>query len=66
MTNTNEIFNTCNRRLEQFLFAHDIMYISCEKNADNMTVWSYRQTPELNRVVNEWRDIVAKHVAKKH
>lgn len=58
-------FKTSNRRLEQFLYAHEIYFISCDKTSDNMTVWTYMQTPELDRVVNEWRSIVARHLQKR-
>lgn len=56
-TSTN-YFETDSRKLEQFLFLHDIRYLSWGKNEDNMTVWRYNNTPEVRRVVNEWREIV--------
>lgn len=53
-------FETDSRKLEQFLFLHDIRHLSWRKNADNMTVWKYENTDEVRRVVNEWREIVAR------
>lgn len=53
----NELFQTRNRRLEQFLYIHDIRFVSCIKDHEGMTVWLYEPTPELNSVVKEWREI---------
>lgn len=59
MTTTNT-FETNSRKLEQFLFLHDIHHSSWRKDDDGMTVWAYDLTPETQRVINEYRQIVAK------
>ena len=53
-------FETDNRRLEQFLFFHDIHFISFYKNQDGYTVWTYLLDEEGLRVLDEWRQIVAR------
>ena len=53
-------FETNSRKLEQFLFLHDIHHSSWRKDDDGMTVWAYPKTDEVVRVVDEYRDIVAK------
>lgn len=62
---TTTIFETRNRKLEQFLFAHDIQHVGFRKDADGMTVWRYNNTPEAIRVVDEFREIQARRQAKK-
>lgn len=64
-SNTNNgIFETTSRKLEQFLYIHDIKHISWRKDADNMTVWAYPDTKEVRAVVSEWRQIVARRNAQ--
>lgn len=58
-------FETSARPLEQFLFIHDIFFREWKKSVDGMTVWVYDVTPELERVVKEYRDIVARRSARK-
>lgn len=58
---TMNTFETSNRKLEQFLFAHFIRYKSWYKSDDNMTVWVYDDTPEVKKVVAEYRALVAAH-----
>lgn len=53
-------FETNSRKLEQFLFMHDISHVSWHKDEDNMTVWVYPNTEEVREVVNEYRRIVAR------
>lgn len=60
----NNLFETRNRKLEQFLFLHDIEHIGFRKDADGMTVWQYESTPELKRVVQEFREIQARRAAR--
>lgn len=62
MTNSTstKFFETDSRKLEQFLYLHDIRHLSWRKNEDNMTVWKYENTQEVRRVVDEWREIVAR------
>ena len=56
-------FKTANYKLEQFLFVHDIRFISYEKNEDGLTEWTYPITAELERVVAEFREIDARRQA---
>lgn len=55
-----ETFVTANVKLEQFLFIHDIKFISFHKNDDMMTEWVYAKTPELEETVEEFRRIWSK------
>ncbi len=52
-----DTFTTVNMRLEQFLFVHDIRFISWSKTEDGLTCWTYERTPELERVVQEYKEI---------
>lgn len=54
---TTKNFETSSRKLEQFLFIHDIRHIGFYKNEDNMTVWQYPYTEEVMEVVSEFRAI---------
>lgn len=60
----NGIFQTNSRKLEQFLFLHDIFHQGWHKDVDNMTVWEYQETEELKRVVEEFRAIQARRRAR--
>lgn len=51
-------FETNSRKLEQFLYLHDIRHTSWHKDADNMTVWVYPDSEEVRHVVQEYREIV--------
>lgn len=53
--NASQIFNTMNRKLEQVLYNHGIMFTRQYKNVDGMNVWSYKRTPELDKIVNQFR-----------
>ena len=53
-------FETSSRKLEQFLFMHDIEHQSFYKDEDNMTVWVYPDNQEVREVVGEYRRIVAR------
>ncbi len=55
MVNVNGIFETANRKLEQFLYAHKIVACGQHKSDDAMNVWEYQRTPELERVVAEYK-----------
>lgn len=55
------VFETSNRKLEQFLFAHFIRHESWYKSDDEMTVWVYQDTPELRAVVAEYKELVSKN-----
>lgn len=51
-------FDTVNRKLEQFLYVHDVFHSDIYKTEDGMTVWCYRDTPRLREVVAEYKEIV--------
>lgn len=61
----NTIFETSSRKLEQFLFVHDIFHSGFHKNEDNMTVWEYPNTPEVMDVVEEFRAIQRRRQLRK-
>lgn len=51
------IFETSNRLLEQFLFAHEIRFNSFFQDKDGMTYWQYTVTPRLERIVDEYNEV---------
>lgn len=53
-------FETDSRGLEQFLFQHDIRFYATHTGPWGRTVWVYHRTGELERVVEEWRTIIAR------
>lgn len=55
-----ETYTTANVKIEQFLFVHDIRFISQRVNDDGLTEWTYARTPELARVLAEYREIDAR------
>lgn len=57
---SNNKFETASRKLEQFLYAHNIPFQSWHKNEDGMTVWVYPNTDDVRRVVAEYRSIHCK------
>lgn len=61
---SNNIFETNSRKLEQFLYLHDIQHQSFYKNEDNMTVWVYPDNEEVREVVSEYRRIVSRRRAR--
>lgn len=46
----NATIKTANRKLENILWALGIHHLAWEKNEDNMTVWIYRDTPEVRMI----------------
>ena len=44
---------TYNRRLEQALFTLGVHYLSCEKDEDNMTYWTYTAN-EKTETIFRW------------
>ena len=59
------IFETTSRKLEQFLFLHDILPQSWYKAADGMTVWVYPDNEEVKEVVAEYQRILARREMKR-
>lgn len=56
---------TKSRKLEQFFYAHGVDFISCGKDADGMTVWTYEGTDENRRIAEEFRLGIARRAEKK-
>lgn len=59
------MFQTQNRKLEQFLFCHDIFFSDTFRGEDGGTVWIYQDDPRLREVVAEWQDILEKRRQRK-
>lgn len=59
-------FETNSRKLEQFLFVHDIRFDHFYKDRDNMTVWVYHDSHELQQTVDEYRRIVARRAERRN
>ena len=59
------IIETCNRRLEQFLFVHDIHFMEWYKNEDGLTCWVYPDNMEIRGVVEEFRKLDARRREKR-
>lgn len=53
----NNIFQTTNRKLENFLYLHKIHHVGQMKNEDGMNVWLYSVTPRFTEVLNEFKSI---------
>ena len=53
-------FETTSRKLEQFLYMHDIHHCDWRKDPYGTTIWVYPNTPEVQRVVTEYMGIVAR------
>ena len=49
------IITTKSRRLEQFFYAHGIIFLSCSKDDEGMTVWTYENNEENRRIVDEFK-----------
>lgn len=58
-------FKTTSRKLEQFLYVHDILYMYWHKAPDGMTEWVYSLDAEGMRVLEEYRRIVARRNQRK-
>ena len=58
------IFETSSRKLENFLYAHDIEAARFYKDIDGLTVWVYPDNEEVRECVDEYRRIVAKRQAR--
>ena len=61
-----ETIRVKSRKLEQFFYLHGIGFISCEKDPeDGMTVWTYEKTDEAVRVMEEFKDVMRRRLARK-
>lgn len=59
-------FETTNRKLENFLYMHDVLFTSYRKGEDGMTVWTYTKNDELMRIVNEYKEIAQRRAARRN
>lgn len=50
------IMQTMNRKLEQTLWALGVHHLSCDKNPDGMTVWTYPATEKVKMIFNWFRE----------
>lgn len=58
-------FETTNKKLEQFLFYHDIFFSASRRSDDGSTVWKYEQTPYLSHVLEEWNLVLTRREERK-
>jgi len=54
------IITTKSRRLEQFFYAHGVNFLSCEKDDEGMTVWTYEDNEENRHIVSEFKLALAR------
>lgn len=57
MTHSNDqtLFTTMSRKLEQVLYNFGHYFIRQDKDADGVCSWTYRRTPELDAIVDMFR-----------
>lgn len=61
-----KIFETSSRKLENFLFAHDIQHVSFYKNElDGLTVWQYAVDDYFVHVLREYKIVLSRKKAKR-
>ena len=54
-----KIFETSSRKLENFLYAHDIMHVGFYKNElDGLTVWQYLPDDYFYHVIEEYKIVL--------
>ena len=53
------LYHVYDRRLEQFLFVHDIRFVNSFVSQDGVRVWEYEDTPYLQTVLGSWRIVLA-------
>ena len=63
--NSNRIFKTTNRKLEQFLHMHRIAFVDQCKSADGMNEWFYAVTPDFVKVYQEYRELYINNTVSK-
>lgn len=62
---TNSTFKIRDRRFEQFLFFHDIFFITSYREEDGSMVWEYTDTQDFRHVLMEWKEILRKRELRK-
>lgn len=55
-----DTITTRSRRLEQFFYAHGVNFLSCEKDDEGMTVWTYEDNEENRHIVSEFKLALAR------
>ncbi len=53
-----QIFETANRKLEQFFYIHDIHFARWYRGRDGLTIWVYSLDEEGQRVLEEYQAII--------
>ena len=56
----NPTFKVYNRRLEQVLFYLGVDFLSCDKDDEGMTYWTYAKTQKTETIVNMFKDATEK------
>ena len=51
---------TRSRRLEQFFHVHAIHFVRQYKDEEGMNVWEYARTPETERILAEFKAVLAR------
>lgn len=59
------VITTKSRKLEQFFYAHGVTFLSCHKDDEGMTVWTYEDNEENRRIVDEFKLGLARLAEKK-
>ena len=54
------IFQIRDRRLEQFLFYHDIFFVDSHQCEDGSMIWEYEDCPYFREVLLEWKEILVR------
>ena len=50
------VFQIRDRRLEQFLFYHDIFFVDSHQCEDGSMIWEYEDCPYFREVLLEWKE----------
>lgn len=51
-----ETMKTYNRRLEQALFTLGVQFLSCDKDEDGMTYWTYRKDERTELIFRMFKE----------
>ena len=54
------VFQIRDRRLEQFLFYHDIFFVDSHQCEDGSMIWEYEDCPYFCEVLLEWKEILVR------
>lgn len=54
-----KVIKVYNRRLEQALFYMGVDYLSCDKDDEGMTVWTYQATEKVEQIVAWFKEATA-------